>query len=298
MKFAASYSGGKDSTLAIYRAIQQGHTPVLLITTFNLDRNHSYSHGIDETVLNRISDSLGIPYLLVKTRDDEYTKDFEKALLYAKSLGARACVFGDIDIQGHFDWCSERCKNTGLEYLFPLWGKDRKSVVYEFIDDGFVADISVVNTQYLSDDFLGRRLTREIVDSIAEAGADICGENGEYHTFVSAGPIFKQPVSFAFGEKIIKEKYAFMLVQDEASNTKQGFKFFNNRACKYFPCHTAKNPDELNCMFCFCPLYAMGDKCGGIFIYTEKGVKNCMNCGWPHKPESYDLIMDKLKEWS
>ena len=297
MKFAASYSGGKDSTLAIYKAIQEGHAPVLLITTFNLDRSHSYSHGIDEIVLNRISASLGIPYILVKTRDADYKENFENALVYAKSLGAQACVFGDIDIEGHFDWCNERCGSAGLKHMVPLWGMDRKSVVYEFIDSGFIADISVVNTDYLSEDLLGRRLTKETAGQIAAKGVDICGENGEYHTFVYDGPMFKHPIEFVFGEKIIKDKYAFLLVQDNASTIRQSYKFFNNRACKYFPCHETQKPDELNCLFCFCPLYAMDDKCGGIFEYTKKGVKVCMNCSWPHNPESYSLIMDKLKEW-
>jgi len=214
MKIAISYSGGKESALALYKAIQLGHTPILLITTFNTDRNHSYSHGINETILSRVSDSLGIPSLPVKTTDQEYTSDFEKALIHAKELGAEACVFGDIDIEGHLSWCSERCKNVGIEAIFPLWGKDRKSVVYDCIDSGFVANISVVNTKHLNDTFLGQQLTKEIVDNIAATGADICGENGEYHTFVSDGPIFKHPVQFTFAEKFMKNEYAIMLVQD------------------------------------------------------------------------------------
>jgi len=214
MKIAISYSGGKESALALYKAIQMGHTPILLITTFNTDRNHSYSHGINEAILNRVSDSLGIPSMQVKTTDKDYTNDFEKALTHAKELGAEACVFGDIDIEGHLSWCSERCKNVGIEAIFPLWGRDRTSVVYDCIDSGFVANISVISTKYLSDIFLGQQLTKEIVNSIADTGADICGENGEYHTFVSDGAIFKQPVQFSFSQKFIKNEYAIMMVQD------------------------------------------------------------------------------------
>jgi uncharacterized protein (TIGR00290 family) len=215
MKFAASYSGGKESALALHRATRQGHTPVLLITTFNVDKNHSYFHGINEAILNRVSDSLGIPSLLVKTKDDDYTQNFEKALTHAKALGAQACVFGDIDIEEHRNWCSERCEKVDLEPLFPLWGESRKSIVYEFIDSGFIANISVVNTKYLNDSFLGQQLTRETANRISGEGADICGENGEYHTFVSAGPIFRQPVRFSLGEKIIKNEYALRLVQSD-----------------------------------------------------------------------------------
>ena len=71
-------------------------------------------------------------------------------------------------------------------------------------------------------------------------------------------------------------------------------RFFNNRECKYFPCHTVPDADQLNCLFCYCPLYAHGAQCGGFFSYTKKGVKNCMGCRLPHMPEYYDTIIDKL----
>ena len=213
MKFAISYSGGKESALSLYKAIHLGYTPVLLITTFSADKGHSYSHGISEAMMNQISDSLDIPSLQVKTTDEAYAQDFEKALLHAKELGAQACVFGDIDIEEHRAWCSERCKNIGLEPLFPLWGEDRKNVVYELIDSGFIANITVVNTKYLSDAFLGKQLTKEVAESIAAEGADICGENGEYHTFVSDGPLFKWPIAFSFGEKVEKNGYVMQLLQ-------------------------------------------------------------------------------------
>ena len=215
MKFAASYSGGKDSIFAIYRAIQQGHTPILLLTTYNVDRDHSYSHALPEIVLNRVSDSLGIPILLIKTTGAEYAQNFEAALVHAKSLGAEACVFGDIDIEGHRIWCSERCENVGLAAMHPLWGEDRRRIVYACIDSGFVPNITVVNTKYLSSEFLGQTLTRETADRIAQQGADICGEQGEYHTFVSAGPLFKQPVRFSFGELVVHEEFASLPIRPE-----------------------------------------------------------------------------------
>jgi len=215
MKFAASYSGGKDSIFAIYRAIQQGHMPILLLTTYNVDRNHSYSHALPEIVLHRVSESLGIPLLLIKTTDADYAQNFENALAHAKSLCAEACVFGDIDIEGHRIWCSERCENVGLASLHPLWGEDRKHIVYECIDSGFVPNITVVNTNHLSSDFLGQTLSRETADRIAQQGADICGEHGEYHTFVSAGPLFKQPVRFSFGAQVVNGEFASLPIQPE-----------------------------------------------------------------------------------
>jgi len=213
MKFVASYSGGKESALAVYRAVNQGHEPLALITTYNTDANRSHFHGLTEEVLQGVSKSLKIPLWLIKTSGEKYASNFEKALTQAKEQGAEACVFGDIDIEGHIKWCSQRCENVGLKPLFPLMGESRNDVVYELIDSGFIANISIVNTKYLSDEFLGMQLTKEVAEQIAAQGADICGENGEYHTFVSSGPNFKYPVNFYFGEKFTKDGYAFLPVQ-------------------------------------------------------------------------------------
>jgi len=212
MKFVASYSGGKESALAVHRAIKQGHTPIALITTYNTDANRSHFHGLTEEVLEKVSDALIIPLWLIKTSGEKYAEDFELTLFRAKEQGAEACVFGDIDIEGHIQWCSERCNNVGIAPFFPLLNQGRKDVVYELIDSGFVANITIVNTKYVKDDFLGKRLTKDVAEQIAAGGADICGENGEYHTFVSDGPCFRYPVDFSFGEKFARDGYAFMPV--------------------------------------------------------------------------------------
>lgn len=212
-KFIASYSGGKDSTLAIYKAIEQGNELIALITTYDIETKRSWSHGIPKSVLERISKSVGVPAWPIETTRENYSEQFEQALQRAKEYGADACVFGDTDIEDHLHWGEERCQKTGIEAMFPLWGKSRKALVYEFIESGFTANITVVDTDQLSDNFLGQKLTKEVVDRIAEHGADICGENGEYHTFVSNGSIFRQPINFSLGEKIIQDKYAILPIE-------------------------------------------------------------------------------------
>lgn len=74
------------------------------------------------------------------------------------------------------------------------------------------------------------------------------------------------------------------------------YKFFQNSKCEYFPCHKVKNTDNFNCLFCFCPLYALGDKCGGNFVYLENGIKDCSNCTIPHSKNGYDYVREKLKQ--
>ena len=74
------------------------------------------------------------------------------------------------------------------------------------------------------------------------------------------------------------------------------YKFFQNKACEYFPCHQGADPERFNCLFCFCPLYALGEKCGGKFRYTEDGIKDCSDCRVPHVPENYDRICSRFAE--
>lgn len=201
IKFVASYSGGKDSALALYRAIQRGYEPISLLTTYNETAGRSWFHGVPADVLQKVALKMEIPIQLVKTDPGEdYGKDFEKALFNFKEQGTNACVFGDIDIQDHYDWCNARCEAVNIGSIFPLWQESRKDVVYEFIDSGFKAVITIVNASILDESFLGKILTKEILEEIAAKGADICGENGEYHTFVYDGPLFKEPVPFQLDE--------------------------------------------------------------------------------------------------
>ena len=74
------------------------------------------------------------------------------------------------------------------------------------------------------------------------------------------------------------------------------YKFFSNTKCEYFPCHKTNDPENFNCLFCYCPLYALKDKCGGNIRYTEKGIKDCTNCTLPHQRKNYDYIIGKFKE--
>lgn len=211
-KFVASYSGGKDSILAIYRAVKLGMDPVSLINTYNIDRECSWFHGIPENLLKEVSASLNIPIKLIKTSGKDYAANFEKELKAQKEKGAEVCVFGDIDLEEHLEWCTARCDAVGIEAFFPLWQEERKALVYEFIERGFTANITIVDTERLSEKHLGMTLSTETVASIILEGADPCGENGEYHTFVSNGPLFGRPISFGYGQLLKNEKYAILPV--------------------------------------------------------------------------------------
>ena len=212
-KFVASYSGGKDSILAIYRAIKLGMEPISLIITYNIDMVRSWFHGVPGDLLNEVSASLNIPIKLIKTSGKDYVANFEKELRAQKENGAEICVFGDIDIEEHLKWCTDRCDAAGMEAFFPLWQEERKALVDEFIENGFTANIIVVDTDRLSEKHLGMTLSPETISSIVSEGADACGENGEYHTFVSDGPLFRKPVSFRYGELVRRGQYAVLPIR-------------------------------------------------------------------------------------
>ena len=210
-KFVASYSGGKDSIFAVYRAIEAGLYPVELITTYSDKR--SWFHGMSENLLHRVSASVAIPLTLIRTPGDLYKENFEKTLAASKEKGAEACVFGDIDIEGHLKWCTERCEATGLITYFPLWKEDRKKLVHGFIDAGFKTVITIVDTNRMPEEFLGKVLTRDVAGAIEACGADICGENGEYHTFTFDGPLFKEKVEYTITERSRRDKYTTLSIE-------------------------------------------------------------------------------------
>ncbi|MGL4998815.1 diphthine--ammonia ligase [Cetobacterium sp.] len=194
-KVVVSFSGGKDSMLSLHKVISLGYEPIALMTTVNKKNDESWFHNISIELLKQVSLAVNIPLLLIECEGDNYEKYFENALNNMRLLGAEACVFGDIDIEQHREWGEKRCQNTNLSALFPLWKENREKLVNEFINLGYKAIIKKVNLNNMSSEFLGKTLSSEILKDIKATGSDVCGENGEYHTFVYNGPIFLKEIS-------------------------------------------------------------------------------------------------------
>lgn len=201
MKFVSSYSGGKDSMLAMYRAKMAGHEPVAILTMFDTKQNRNFFHGLSEPLLSRVSEALGLPVIIGRSAGEDYNEVFQSCLEQAMTLGAELCVFGDIDIVDHRKWCEDRCLAAGIEPYLPLWQESRESLTLQCIDSGFKPIIKVVDTERMPD-VLGKVLDRETAEEIKAFGADMCGENGEYHTFVVDGPVFNYPLQYQLGQKL------------------------------------------------------------------------------------------------
>ena len=172
-KFVMSYSGGKDCMLAMYRKIKEGWTPVALITTVKKDSVDSWTHSISKKLLEKASESLNIPIIYVECEMKDYEAKFEEKLLEAKKMGATTVIYGDIDIELHRQWDIDRATNAGLDYELPLWQGDREKVVHEFIDAGFKAVIKKVNLENMSEDFLGKTLTKELIEKMFILAEDL-----------------------------------------------------------------------------------------------------------------------------
>lgn len=213
-KFVLSYSGGKDCILALYRKIQEGCTPVALLTTVKKSEGETWTHGLNYELLEQVSKSLELPIIFAECEVSEYEEKFEEKLKVAKEMGATSVVYGDIDIELHRQWGVDRAAHAGLDYEFPLWQEDREKLVYEVIDSGFKAVIKKVNLDCMSKDFVGKTLTKELVEKIKDTGSDACGENGEYHTFVVDGPIFNHRIEVKSEDFRPESCYRFTVKQN------------------------------------------------------------------------------------
>ena len=205
MKIVAAWSGGKDSCFACYKAIQEGHEVVNLLIMMS-DLSISNFHMIRSDMLDAQSQAIGIPIVKWTTTPDTYEQEFKKALLQMKAKGVEGIVTGDVfDVALHeAGWLDRICKEVGLTPVRPLWHRDTQQILEEFINAGFKATVVRIITNLLSMDWLGREINKKFLDDLLELGTvDPCGENGEFHTFVTDGPLFKkQRIEILESEKV------------------------------------------------------------------------------------------------
>jgi diphthine-ammonia ligase len=213
--FVCSWSGGKDSCLALYRAMQARARPAFLLSMLREDGQRSRSHGLLPAVLGAQAVSLGIPLVTRTASWSDYESVFVAALRGLKDVGVEAGVFGDIDLEDHRLWEEKVCGAAGIEAYLPLWQTDRLTLLDEFLSLGFEALIIAANAEKLGREYLGRALDRELVCEFERMGIDPSGEKGEYHTVVTGGPIFSQPVRLEVGERTLHEGYWFLDVSVE-----------------------------------------------------------------------------------
>ncbi|KKI92029.1 ATPase [Bacillus sp. SA1-12] len=209
-KFITSFSGGKDSILALYKAAKVGEA-VGLIVMLEERGKRSRSHGMPPELIRAQANSIGLPIYAAAASWTDYEKVFMNLLKTAKKHGAEVLVTGDLDMPAHGCWHDKITKKAGLKLGMPLWEMDHREAVEEFINLGFVTMIVTVNLSLgMREDDLGRMLTHKYVKELVDRGIDPCGEGGEFHTTVIDGPIFKYPIPVRKCEMIKDGEYAFL----------------------------------------------------------------------------------------
>ena len=207
---AVSWSGGKDSALALYYSqLEKKYKVHSLLTTVSAEYNRISMHGIRIELLEKQIQSIGIPINMISlpkdVSNDEYEEIMKKEMINLKSHQVLNVVFGDIFLEDIRKYRESNLSKIGMKALFPLWGKNSRELAKEFIDAGFKAIIVAVKADILSEKYLGRILSEELAQEFENMGIDSCGENGEFHTFVFDGPIFSHPIQFKTGEIVFRE---------------------------------------------------------------------------------------------
>jgi uncharacterized protein (TIGR00290 family) len=209
-RVAASWSGGKDSCLACYKALQKGLEVSYLLNFISKD-DRCMSHGVNSKLIAAQSEAIGIPLIQKEVTWDTYEEEFKKVARDLKEMGINGIVFGDIDIIEHLNWVVQVCNDAGILYMEPLWRLSREQVLNEFINAGFEAVVVSAKADIFGAEWLGRKIDKTFIKDLlglnATCSFDICGEFGEYHTLVIDGPIFKKSIKIHAYRKILREGY-------------------------------------------------------------------------------------------
>lgn len=213
IKSLCSWSGGKDSCFALIQAIISGHEPCVLLNVLNEAGRISRSHGIPHHLLKAQAAAAGLPLYAISSSWEAYEKNFTQALMELKAAYRLThAVFGDIDLQPHRDWEEKVCTHAGLKAYLPLWLQDRRILAEKMLDAGIQTFIVSCNSA-MGEKFLGKTLTKELLDELESMGIDPCGENGEFHTFVYDCPLFHYPIKAAMTGAQEHEGYWFATLQ-------------------------------------------------------------------------------------
>lgn len=203
-----NWSTGKDSALALYKILQNNNYQIeTLITTVNQEFKRVSMHGVHEKLLEEQALSIGLPLKKIYFPEDVlmelYDSIMKKSLSGLVAKGFEYSIFGDIFLEDLKKYRENKLAEINLKGVFPLWNRDSKELIKEFISLGFKAITVSVNAKLLDESFVGRKVDEAFIKDLP-LDVDVCGENGEFHTFVYDGPIFSHPIKFKVGEKVLK----------------------------------------------------------------------------------------------
>jgi diphthine-ammonia ligase len=193
MTAAVSWSGGKDCCLAMHRARASGLEVRALVAMFDESGERTRSHAVPRALMQAQADALGLALVAPSASWADYERVFIDTLAALRTRGVTDVVFGDIDLAPHRDWEEKVCAAAGVRPHLPLWQEDRRALAEEVLSLGYRALVVCTDDRWLDATFCGRAYDHDFIESLPPA-VDACGENGEFHTFVTDGPAFRWPV--------------------------------------------------------------------------------------------------------
>jgi len=204
-----TWSGGKDSAMALYELLQNKRYEIAsLLTTVTEDYDRISMHGVRRILLERQAQSLGLPldivYITRNSSNEEYEAKLKEKLIQYKGRGVSLVVFGDIFLEDLRKYREDNLAQVGMKAIFPVWKRDTSELAHTFIGLGFKAIITCIDSNHLDKKFVGRVFDRHFLSELP-AGVDPCGENGEFHSFVYGGPIFKEKIRFRKGRVVLRD---------------------------------------------------------------------------------------------
>ena len=217
-KVILSWSGGKDSALALHEILKSKKLEIItLLTTITEDYKRTSMHGVREALLEDQVSALGLPlekvYISKKDSFEEYGLKMQSVLKKYKDLGVTSVVFGDIFLEDVRKYREDNLAKLGMKGIFPLWKRETHDLARAFIDLGFGAIVTCVDTKVLDRKFVGRDFDAKFLSEI-ESLVDPCAENGEFHSFAYAGPIFQNKVSFKKGDTVLRDNRFYYIDLD------------------------------------------------------------------------------------
>ena len=205
--------------MALYRLRTEGVTVSGLLTTVTEGYERISMHGVRRELLLRQEQEIGLPLREVRIPrqcvNPIYEERMEAALREQIAAGVRRVAFGDIFLEDLREYRERNLARVGMEAIFPIWKRDTRELAREFCEQGFRAITVCIDEKKLEQRFVGRELTAEFFGDLPE-GVDPCGENGEFHTFVFDGPIFRKPIGVERGEVVEREGFIFCDLQEKA----------------------------------------------------------------------------------
>lgn len=212
-KVLLSWSSGKDSAWALHVLRERNEVQIVgLLTTINTHFQRVAMHGTRRALLRMQANAAGIPLWEIPLPwpcpNEAYEQAMSGACASALQQGISGIAFGDLFLEDVRHYREDRLQDTGLQPLFPLWGRNTRELIEEMIDAGLRARIVCVDPSKLPAEFVGRDLDRDLIRQLP-VGVDPCGENGEFHTFAYAGAMFSHPIPIEGGEHVSRDGFMY-----------------------------------------------------------------------------------------